>query len=118
MTKRQQLDEEHFKDLLHQALETELGGVRVYEKALECVINDDLREEWSRYLDETREHVAKLRDVFERFGFDENETTPTRKVVKHIGESLVKAMDLALNTAELEAAELVACECVVHAETK
>jgi hypothetical protein len=44
--------------------------------------------------------------------------TPGREVVRHIGGSLVAAMKLAKGTAPPEAAEIVACECVVHAETK
>ena len=39
-------------------------------------------------------------------------------MVRHIGESLVKAMDMALEAGKPEAAQLVAAECVVHAETK
>ena len=35
-----------------------------------------------------------------------------------IGESLVKAMEMARQAGPPEAAELVACECVVEAETK
>jgi len=38
--------------------------------------------------------------------------------VRHIGESLIKAMQLAQQNAEPAAAEIVAAECVVHAETK
>ena len=38
--------------------------------------------------------------------------------MRHIGESLVRAMQLAQQSAEPEAVELVACECVVLAETK
>jgi hypothetical protein len=38
--------------------------------------------------------------------------------VRHIGESLVAAMKMAKSGGEPEAAELVACECVVFAETK
>jgi hypothetical protein len=39
-------------------------------------------------------------------------------VVRHIGESLVEAMEMALESGPPEAAELVATECVVLAETK
>jgi hypothetical protein len=38
--------------------------------------------------------------------------------VRHLGEALVDAMEMALATGTPEAAELVACECVVIAETK
>ena len=39
-------------------------------------------------------------------------------MVRHIGESLVEAMEMALESGPPEAAELVATECVVLAETK
>jgi len=35
-----------FEALLYQLLETELGGVQVYETALRCAVNDELRAEW------------------------------------------------------------------------
>jgi hypothetical protein len=44
--------------------------------------------------------------------------TPGRQVVRHLGESLVKAMEMALGAGKPEAAQLVAAECVVLAETK
>src|SRR5207253_3094730 len=44
--------------------------------------------------------------------------TPGRLVVRHIGESLVEAMEMALDDGPPEAAQLVACEWVVEAETK
>ena len=56
--------------------------------------------------------------MLETLGLDVDAETPGRKVVRHIGESLVKAMELALSEGPREATELVAAECVVHAETK
>ena len=44
--------------------------------------------------------------------------TPGRQIVKHNGTALVKAMKVALAAGNPAAAELVACECVVLAETK
>ena len=38
------LAQEQFAELLLQMLETEQGGVKVYETALRCVVNDDLKE--------------------------------------------------------------------------
>ena len=111
---RKQLDE-----LLYQALETELGGVKVYEAAIQCAVNDDLHEEWTEYLGQTREHVRILHDVFEKLGLDPDTESPGRQVVRHIGESLSMAMTLAAKSgAPAEAAQLVAAECVVNAETK
>jgi hypothetical protein len=106
------------RELLLQALEHELGGVLVYQTALECVINDDLREEWEKYLDQTANHVEILTNVCEALGLDADEMTPGRKVVQHTGKSLVVAMKMALAASDPAAAELVACDCVVLAETK
>jgi hypothetical protein len=105
-------------ELVYQALETEMGGVEVYRTALHCVVNDDLREEWTKYLSETEEHVRKLRECCLALGLDPDVDTPGRQVVRHIGKSLVQAMYLALGSGEADAAQLVAAECVVHAETK
>ena len=104
-------------ELLLQALETEMGGVQIYQTALRCAVNNDLKEEWEKYLDQTSRHVEIVQELCEKFGLDPNQVTPGRKVVRHIGESLVKAMEMAMK-GEPETAELVACECVVLAETK
>ncbi len=105
-------------ELLYQALETEKGGVEIYTTALECAVNYDLKEEWQEYLEQTRHHVEVVSDVMKRMNLDLDAETPGRKVVRHIGESLVKAMEMALSAGEPEAAQLVAAECVVLAETK
>jgi rubrerythrin len=110
---RAQLDE-----LLYQALETEIGGIAVYEAAVKSAVNDDLRTEWEEYLEQTRRHEQILLAVFQELGLDPAQQTPGRDVVRHIGESLVAAMDLAQSSDSPEAAQLVAGECVVHAETK
>jgi hypothetical protein len=109
---------EQTKELLYQMLETELGGVQVYTKALSCAVNDELKEEWQKYLEETNHHVEVMQNMFQQFGLDPDVQTPGREVVRHIGESLVAAMDMALTAGKPEAAQLVACECVVFAETK
>ncbi len=104
-------------ELLQQMLETELGGVKIYETALQCVQNEDLKKEFEEYHEQTQKHVAIMRELFATLGIAEEETPGTR-VVGHIGESLVAAMVMAKENGTPEAAELVACECVVFAETK
>jgi rubrerythrin len=109
---------QQLNELLLQSLETELGGVQIYQTALDCVVNKDLQEEWEKYLDQTTRHVEVMRELFEKLGLDPKQETPGRKVVRHIGESLVKAMQMAKKVGDPKAAELVACECVSLAETK
>jgi bacterioferritin (cytochrome b1) len=105
-------------ELLLQALETELGGVKVYETALRCVENKDLREEWEKYHEQTTHHVEIVEGLLTVFDLDPSMQSPGRAVVKHIGASLVESMEMALSEGSPEAAELVAAECVTLAETK
>ena len=106
-------------ELLYQALETEQGGIKVYEAAIECAVNDDLREEWTEYLEQTRQHERTLRETLRAVGLEPDADTPGRRVVRHIGESLVAAIKMSRQGGgPPEAAELVAAECVVFAETK
>jgi hypothetical protein len=105
-------------ELILQSLEHEKGGVLVYRTALKCAVNEDLKEEWEGYLEETEHHVEVLTDVCAKLAIDPGMETPGVLVVRHTGQSLVKAMEMALKAGEPAAAQLVACECVVLAETK
>jgi hypothetical protein len=106
------------EELVYQALETELGGVKVYRTALRCARNPDLKEEWEKYLQETENHVRVVRDVCRKLGLDTEKETPGRQVVRHKGAALVAAMEMALSAGDPAAAQIVAAECVVDAETK
>ncbi|HEX5876388.1 MAG TPA: hypothetical protein VFY60_17190 [Pyrinomonadaceae bacterium] len=112
------MKDEQVRNLLYEALETELGGVQVYTTALRCAENEDLKEEWEEYLEQTQNHVKVVEGVLMKLDLDPNEETPGRKVVRHIGESLVEAMEMALAEGEPGQAQLVAAEAVVQAETK
>ena len=109
---------EKIHELLFEAFETEKGGVQVYETALRCAVDKDLREEWEKYLEETKNHVQIVSALLERFGLNPDQETPGRAIVRHIGTSLVEAMEKALSSLEPADAQKVAAECVVHAETK
>jgi hypothetical protein len=112
------MKKDQLNELLYQMLETEMGGVEVYRTAIRCATNDDLKREWQKYLQQTENHVQVVTEIFESMGLDAETETPGRKVVRHIGDSLVKAMDMALSSGTPEAAQIVAAECVVLAETK
>jgi rubrerythrin len=112
------MNEKQLHELLYQALETELGGVKIYTTALRCVVNEELKEEWEKYVDQTRNHVSIVEEAMTAIGLDTTKETPGRAIVRHTGESLVKAMEMALESGEREAAQIVAAESVVLAETK
>ena len=112
------MNTEKVHELLYEAYETEKGGVQIYETALRCAIDEDLKEEWEKYLEETKNHVEIVNSLLEQFGLNPDKQTPGRAIVRHIGTALVEAMEKALSSAEPEDAQRVAAECVVHAETK
>lgn len=106
------------KELVLQSLEHERGGVKVYEAALQCATNEELREEWQNYLQQTRRHVQALTTVCSALGLDSEEQTPGCQILHKMGGALVASMEEARSGGNAEAAQLVACECVVLAETK
>ena len=112
------MNHEQVIDLLLQSLEHERGGIQVYQTALQCAQNDDLKEEWTKYLEETRNHERVMLSLCHALEIDTDVQTPGRDIVRGLGQSLVEAMKKAQAAGKPEAAELVACECVVLAETK
>jgi rubrerythrin len=112
------MNQEQLHELLYQALETEQGGIQVYQTALQCTVNEELKKEWQEYLEQTEKHEHILRELFDTLHLNPDQETPGRQVVRHIGQSLVTAMEIALSAGKREAAQLVAAECVVVAETK
>src|ERR1700736_872034 len=112
-----QMDRKQVEELVYQALETELGGVQVYKTAIRCAENEELKEEWEKYGEQTKRHVQIVEGIFERFGLDKKKETSGRQIVREKGKALVAAMEKALRDAP-EPAQLVAAECIVDAETK
>lgn len=118
MARTSKFDQAQVHELLLQALETERGGIQVYTAAIKAAQNADLKKEFKEYLDETTTHEEILTRVFQQLGMDTEEQSPGRAVVAHLGKSLVAAIEMAMKNADPAAAELVAAECVVLAETK
>ena len=112
------MSSKQLNEFLLQSLEHERSGVKIYEPALKCVVNSDLRGDWKDYLEQTRNHVKVLTALCTKFGLKPDQNTPGQQVVRHIGSSLIHAMEMALEAGKPDAAQLVACECVVLAETK
>jgi rubrerythrin len=111
------MERAQLEELLYQSLETERGGVKVYEAAVECARNDDLRKEFSKYLDETRTHETIMLRVLDAFGLEPETETPGRAIIRTKAATLVQSMETA-READPASAQLVAAECVVEAESK
>jgi rubrerythrin len=113
-----QMKSEQLEELVLQSLEHEQGGVKVYEMAVQSAVEAELKQEWEKYLSQTRTHVSTLEGVCNALEIDPHRETPGRAVVRHVGAALVEAMKMARSAGDPAAALLVACESVVLAETK
>lgn len=118
MARTSTFDQAQLHELLLQALETERGGIQVYTAAIRAAKNLELKKEWQEYLDQTRTHEEVLTRVFGELDIDTEAQSAGRSVVSHLGKSLVTAIEMAIKGGDPVAAELVAAECVVLAETK
>lgn len=112
------METERLEELVLQSLEHERGAVGLYETALRCVQNPELKREWETYLEETRTHVAALEVASEALGLDARRGSPGRAAVKQTVRGLAETMRRALDGGDPVVAELVACECLVLVETK
>ncbi len=109
---------EQINELLYQALETEIGGQAVYKQAIKCAEHSEFKEEMQKYLSETEDHERILKETFQKIGLDASADSPGRMVIKAKADSLVKAMQMALEQGGKPMAQLVAAESVVEAESK
>ena len=112
------MNQKNVIELVLQSLEHERGGIQVYTTALQCVQNDDLKKEWKKYLEETKNHEQVMLQLCEALEIDPEADSLGRQIVKSLGEALVAAMKKAKTGNDPAAAEIVACECVTLAETK
>lgn len=112
------MDQQQLENLLGEALETELGGVQIYQAAIECAENEELREEWEEYLAQTRQHVDIMRNVCQQLGIDTESDTPGRQIVRATAEALLKNMEAARQAGDSTQRQIVAAEAVAHAELK
>ena len=104
--------------LVLEALQTETGGVKVYDKALECVDNAELRAEWRKYHDQTERHREVLLEACAKLGIDPNRRAPGCDIVRATADSLVRNMDIALQSGDRPLAQIVAAEAVLQAKQK
>jgi len=109
---------EQLVELVLQSVQHERATIEVYRTALVCAFHDDLRAEWTRTLEQTREHERRLIEICHVLGIDPEHAAPGRQIVAEFGASLVRAMERARADGDREVTQLVACECAVHAEAR
>lgn len=109
---------EQLSELLLQTLQLEQDRARVYEAALRLGLEESVRQRWARSLSEARANEETLRELLEALAYDPEASGGRRDVTRRAGDALLAAMDAAGGHGSPEAAQLVACECVLLAESR
>jgi rubrerythrin len=103
-------------DVLSEFLAVEMGGQKLYEKALGLVSDSEVRTKFREFHKQTLKHQKVLTDVIHRLGGNTRAQSPTAKVATEKAQALLRSMDAA--GLSKEQAELNAIENIVLAETK
>jgi hypothetical protein len=112
------MNHEQVIDLLLQSLEHERGGIKVYETALEMRAERRSARGIREIPGGNAQPRAGSARSCEALEIDPETESPGREIVRTVGGALVEAMKKAKASGKPDAAEIVACECVVLAETK
>ncbi len=77
------------KDFLSEMLAVERGGVMFYEKALNELSHEDLRDRLEEFLEETKHHVELCEQMLDAAEGDANEMSPGAKAAQEKAEGLL-----------------------------
>lgn len=105
-------------DLLCHALQCELSAVPVYETAVRCAQSSALRSHWVANLAGARHRGNLLHEACMALGIAADQDTPGRGAVRLMQEAAVEAMEDSLADAPLDAAQIIAADCVVAMEAR
>ena len=103
------MNNDQLNELLYQALETEQGGIRFTRRRFDARRTTISRKSGRSTSARRRTTSDRARGLRRARARSREADTRAGMVVRHIGESLVKAMEMALEAGEPEAAEIVAC---------
>jgi rubrerythrin len=84
-----ELNHARLVEFLSQMLAVEKGGVMLYEKALNDLWDEDLRDQLQGFLEQTRRHVVLCEEMLEQAGGSAAEGSPAAKAAEEKAEGLI-----------------------------
>jgi rubrerythrin len=84
-----ELDSGKLIEFLSQMLAVEKGGVMLYEKALNELTDQDLREDLEEFLEQTHRHVELCEEMLEQAGGSPGESSPAADAAQEKAEGLI-----------------------------
>jgi rubrerythrin len=109
---RAHLNHEWLMNFMSEMLAVEQGGVELYEKALDDLEHDDLREKLEQFHEQTQHHVELCEEMIQAAGGDSDSRSPGAEAAEHKAKGLMSA------EVPKEMADINNIENLVLAETK
>ena len=103
-------------EVLSEFLAVEMGGQKLYEKALTLVSDSEVKTKFHEFHRQTIKHQKVLTDVINKLGGNTRTQSAGAKVATDKAQALLRSMDS--NGLSKDQAELNAMENIVLAETK
>ena len=111
-TSRRPLSQTWLNDFLSEMLAVEEGGIKLYEKALDELQHEELRDKLEEFHEETQRHVELVQEMMEAAGVAPEHKSPGAEAAEHKAEGLLST------EVEEELRDLNNIENLVLAETK
>ncbi|MET4579182.1 hypothetical protein [Ottowia thiooxydans] len=106
------------KELLLQMTEVGMGVMAIYSEAIACTDRPSRKARWQACLSQAKRHQEILSDLCQAAGIDPNEGSAGRTIARHLNESLLTSMKMAIAIGDTQTVGKVTCECVLLAETR
>jgi rubrerythrin len=87
--RQSELDSAKLIEFLSQMLAVEKGGVMLYEKALNELSDQDLREDLEEFLEQTHRHVELCEEMLEQAGGSPDDSSPAADAAQEKAEGLI-----------------------------
>jgi len=110
--KQSRVSSEWLKDFLSEMLAVEMGGVKLYEKALNELEHAELEEKLTQFLRQTERHVELCTEMLEAAGSDASYKSPGAEAAEQKADGLLSV------EVPAELTDLNNIENLVLAETK
>jgi len=108
---------EVLREKLSEYLAVEKGGLKLYERALQVVVDPEVSRKFHEFREQTRRHETILIRVMSALGMDPDYVSPGARLAAQKAAGLLKTM-METDGLPAQAIELNAVENIVLAETK
>lgn len=116
--RRQDIDQRQLQRVLLQTLETERCSRELYEVAIECALDDRLRDEWHHGLRESHRRVQLVEGLLRTCRVNEATDRSGGAIARCIGDGVLAALRVAIAQTSGVETQITAADCVALTESR